>query len=73
MEKTDATYPMELANMDYLTIEDNEGGKDVNILVIMDHFTHYVQAVITSSKQANTQLKNYGTRSLSIMGFLKRF
>ena len=39
MENIDATYPMELVHMDYLTIEANEGGKDVYMLVIMDHFT----------------------------------
>ena len=27
MENVDATYPMELMHMDYLTIEANEGGK----------------------------------------------
>ena len=39
MENVDATYPMELVHMDYLMIEANEGGKDVHILVITDHFT----------------------------------
>ena len=39
MENIDATYPMELVHMDYLTIEANEGGKDIHILVITDHFT----------------------------------
>ena len=39
MENIDATCPMELLHMDYLTIEANEGGKDVHILVITDHFT----------------------------------
>ena len=38
MENVDATYPMELVNMHYLTIEANKGGKDVHILVITDHF-----------------------------------
>ena len=52
MDKIDATYPMELVHMDYLTIEANEGGKDVHILVITDHFTHYAQAIITSSQTA---------------------
>ena len=48
MENVDATYPMELVHMDYLTIEVNEGGKDVYILVITDHFTRYAQAIVTS-------------------------
>ena len=39
MENIDATYPMELVHTDYLTIEVNEGGKDVHILVITEHFT----------------------------------
>ena len=38
MENIDATYPMELVHIDYLTIEANEGGKDVHIIVITDHF-----------------------------------
>ena len=52
MENIDVTYPKELVNMDYLTIEANGGGKDVNILVIKDHFTCYVQAIVTSSQMA---------------------
>ena len=39
MEHIVATYPMELVQIDYLIIEANEGGKDVHILVITDHFT----------------------------------
>ena len=39
MENMDATYPMKLVYMDYLTIEVNEGGTDVHILEITDHFT----------------------------------
>ena len=39
MENVDVTYPRELVHMDYLTIKTNEGGKDVHILVITDHFT----------------------------------
>ena len=39
MENVEATYPMELVHMDYLTIKANKVGKDVHILVITDHFT----------------------------------
>ena len=39
MKNVNATYLMELVHMDYLMIEANEGGKDVHILVITDHFT----------------------------------
>ena len=54
----DATYPMELVHMDYLMIEANEGGKDVHILVITDHFTWYAQAIVTSSQTAKCTAKN---------------
>ena len=50
--ENDATYPMELVHMDYLTMEAYEGGKDVHILVITDHFTQYVQAIVTNSQTA---------------------
>ena len=45
MVNVDATYPMELVYIDYLTIETNEGGKDIHILLITDHFTQYAQAM----------------------------
>ena len=52
MENVDATYPMVLVRMDYLTIKANESGKDVHILVITNHFTQYGQAIVTSSQTA---------------------
>ena len=35
------THPFELVHMDFLTIELGKTGKDVNILVVTDHFTCY--------------------------------
>ena len=58
MENIDATYPMELVHMDYLTIEANEGGKDVHVLVITDHFMQYVQAIVTTSQTAKCTAQN---------------
>ena len=51
-------YPMELVHMDYLTIEATEGGKDIHILVITDHFTRYAQAIVTSSQTATCTAQN---------------
>ena len=51
-----ATRPMELVHIDYLTIESPENSrssKDINILIITDHFTRYAQAHITSSQKAH--------------------
>ena len=50
-----ATRPLELVHIDYLTIEpllNSRLSKDVNILIITDHFTRYAQAHITSSQKA---------------------
>ena len=58
MENIDATYPMELVHMDYLVIEANEGGKDVHILVITDHFMQYAQVIVTSSQTAKCTAQN---------------
>ena len=58
MENVDATYPMVLVHMDYLTNEANEGGKDVYILVITNHFTQYVQAIVMSSQAVKCTAQN---------------
>ena len=58
MENVDATYPMELVHMDYLTIEATEGGKDIHILIITDHFTRYGQPTVTSSQTAKCTAQN---------------
>ena len=58
MENVDTAYPMELVHMDYLTIEAMEGGKDIHILVITDHFTRYAQAIVTSLQTAKCTAQN---------------
>ena len=58
MENIDVTYPMELVHMNYLTIEAIEGGNNVHILVITDHFTWYAQAIVTSSQTAKCTAQN---------------
>ena len=54
------TRPFELVHMDFLTIEPpvkSKLSKDVNLLVITDHFTRYAQAIVTSSQKATTVAK----------------
>ena len=58
MENVDAAYPMELVHMDYFTIEANEGGKDVHILFITNHFTWCAQAIVMSSQTAKCTVQN---------------
>ena len=43
-----AMYPLELVHIDFLMIENPKNGKDVNILVITNHITLYVQAIVTT-------------------------
>ena len=55
-----ATRPMELVHIDYLTIEapeNSRSSKDINILIITDHFTRCAQAHITSSQKAHIVAK----------------
>ena len=59
MENVDATYPMELVHMDFLTIEATKGGRDVHILVITDYFTRYAQPTITSLQTAKCTAQNF--------------
>ena len=50
-----ATRLLELVHIDYLTIEaptNSRSEKDVNVLIITDHFTRYAQAHVTSSQKA---------------------
>ena len=47
------SYPMELIDLDFLTLGGKAGGtKSTNILVITDHFTKYAQAYITPKQTA---------------------
>ena len=42
MENIQATYPLQLVHLDYLTIETTKRGKDIHVLIITDHFMRYV-------------------------------
>ena len=47
------TQPMELVHIDYLTIKSKTSEKDVNIMIVTDHFTCYTQVYITHSQTAS--------------------
>ena len=47
-----STHLLELAQMEFLTGESGKTGKDVNILVVTDHFNRYAQAFVTPSQTA---------------------
>ena len=52
MENIQTTHLLQLVHLDYLMIEATEGGKDVHVLIITDHFMRYAQALVTSSQTA---------------------
>ena len=52
MENIQPTCPLQLVHLDYLTINMTDGEKDVDMLVITDHFMRYAQALVTSSQTA---------------------
>ena len=42
------SYPVELVHLDFLTLGGKAGdNRNVNILIVTDHFTKYVQAYVT--------------------------
>ena len=47
-----AILPMELIHNNYLTIESCETDRDINILVVTDHFIYHTQAFVTPTKTA---------------------
>ena len=60
MYPIEATHPWELIHMDFLTVEapkNSKSGKDINLLIITDHFTRYAQAIVTSSQKASVVAK----------------
>ena len=66
---------MELVHTDYLTIEapeNSRSSKDINILVITDHFTRYAQAHITSSQKAHIVAKTLWEHFFVHYGFPKK-
>ena len=61
----EATRPLELVHIDYLTIEAPENSinkKDVNVLIVTDHFTRYAQAYVTPNQKAATIAKTLWDR-----------
>ena len=64
------THPLELVHMDYLTIEHpKDNSKDVNVLVVTDHFTRYAQAYITKTQTAEETAKVLWEKFLVHYGF----
>ena len=55
MHSIESSYPMEIVHIDFLVIDSKKDiNKEINVLVITDHFTRYAQAFVTTSQTAHT-------------------
>ena len=52
MENIQDTQPLQLMHLGYIIFKATEGGKDVHVLIITDHFMRYAQALVTSLQTA---------------------
>ena len=46
MENIEMSYPVELVHIDYLTFKSNKSDRNINILVVTDHFTRLSQTFV---------------------------
>ena len=68
----ETSRPLELVHIDYLTIEapkNSRSQKDVNILIVTDHFTRYAQAYVTPNQKASTVAKTLWDKFFIHYGF----
>ena len=67
------TEPMELVHMDYVGMEVTVAAKEKpvvkNVLVVVDHFTRYVQAFVTKNQTAYTTAKKLYNEYFLVFGF----
>ena len=71
-----AMRPLELVHIDYLTIEPpstSKTSKDINILIITDHFTRYTQVHIMSSQNAPAVAKTLWDQFFVHYGFPEKY
>ena len=73
MEPIVCTQPMKLAHVDYIGMEVTMAAQEKpvvkNVLVVVDHFTRYVQAFVTKNYTAYTMARVLYNDFFSIFGF----
>ena len=74
MQPIICTEPMELVHIDYVgmefTIAAQEKPVVKNVLLVVDHFTQYVQAFVTRNQTARTTAWVLYNEYFSVFGFL---
>ena len=73
MEPIVCTQPMELVHVDYVGMEVSISAKEKpvvkNVLVVVDHFTRYIQAFVTNNHTASTTAGVLYNNFFSVFGF----
>ena len=73
MQPIICTEPMELVHIDYVGMEVTMATQEKpvvkNILVVVDHFTRYVQAFVTRNQMARTTARVLYNEYFSVFGF----
>ena len=73
MQPIICTEPMELVHIDYVGMEVTIATKEKlvlkNVLVVVDHFTQYVQTFVTRNQTAYTTAKKLYNKYFSVFGF----
>ena len=76
MEPILCTQPMELVHVDYVSMEVTVATQEKlvvkNVLVIVDHFTQYVQAYVTNNHTAHTTARVLYNNFFSVFGFSQK-
>ena len=76
MQPIVCTEPMELVHIDYVGMEVTIAAKEKpvvkNVLVVIDHFTWYVQAFVTKNHTAKTTARVLYNNYFSVFGFPQR-
>ena len=76
MQAIICTEPMELVHIDYVrmevTVATDKKPMVRNVLVVVDHFTRYVQAFITKNHTARTMARVLYNNYFSVFGFPQR-
>ena len=76
MQPIICTEPMELVHIDYVRMEVTMATQEKpvikNVLVVVDHFTQYVQAFVTRNQTARTTAWVLYNEYFSVFGFLQR-
>ena len=68
------SYPLELIHLDFLTLGGKaDGNQSVNILVVTDHVTKYVQTYVTPKQTAPVVTQPLWENFWCIMDSLNRF